>query len=147
IMVSWDGVAKILDFGIAKVMSIGPPKVKTGVGIIKGKVPYMSPEQIQGQDLDGRSDVFSLAVVLYEMTTGQRPFPGDNTNQLTVRLASREPVPPDTLIPAFPSDLWQVLRRALAKPVDKRYPSARDFKLALEQFLADQLVSCTNYDV
>lgn len=147
IMVSWDGVAKVLDFGIAKVMAASGAKVKTGAGIIKGKVPYMSPEQIQGLDLDGRSDVFSLGVVLYEMTTGQRPFPGDTTGQLTVQIAGREPRPPSSLNPAFPPDLWPVLQRALAKPVDKRYQSARDFKLDLEQFLQDQLVSCTNYDV
>ncbi len=147
IMVSWDGVARILDFGIAKAVSASGAKVKTGIGIIKGKVPYMSPEQIQGLDLDGRSDIFSLGVVLYEMTTGQRPFPGDTTGQLTVQIASREPRAPESINPAFPRDLAPLLMRALAKSVDKRYQSARDFKLDLEQFLADQLVSCTNYDV
>lgn len=148
IIVSWDGVSKILDFGIAKAMNAGGvEKVKTGVGIIKGKIPYMSPEQIQGFDLDGRSDIFSLATILYEMTTGQRPFPGDTTGQLTVQITSREPRSPDTINPGFPHDLWPVLLRALAKSVDKRYQSARDFKLDLEQFLSDQHVSCTNYDV
>lgn len=148
IIVSWDGVSKVLDFGIAKAMNAsGVEKVKTGVGIIKGKIPYMSPEQIQGFDLDGRSDIFSLAAILYEMTTGQRPFPGDTTGQLTVQITSREPRSPDTINPGFPHDLWPVLLRALAKAVDKRYQSARDFKLDLEQFLSDQHVSCTNYDV
>jgi serine/threonine-protein kinase len=149
IMVSWDGVAKVLDFGIAKAMSvsIGGSKVRTGIGIIKGKVPYMSPEQIQGLDLDARSDVFSLAAVLYELTTGQRPFPGETTGKLTLEITSREPRPPEQFNPAFPPDLHPILMRGLAKSVDKRYQSARDFKVDLEQFLADQHSSCSNYDV
>jgi serine/threonine-protein kinase len=146
IMVSWDGVAKILDFGIAKAVA-GYGKVRTGVGIIKGKIPYMSPEQIQGLELDGRSDIFSLAVVLYELLTGQRPFPGDTTGQLTLQIAGREPRDPESINPGFPRDLWPVLKRAMAKSTAERYQSARDFKMALEQFLGDQLVSCTNYDV
>lgn len=149
IMVSWDGVAKVLDFGIAKAMalSIAGTKVRTGIGIIKGKVPYMSPEQIQGLDLDARSDVFSLAAVLYELTTGQRPFPGETTGKLTIEITSREPRPPEQLNGAFPPDLHPILMRGLAKSVEKRYQSARDFKVDLEQFLADQHSSCSNYDV
>lgn len=149
VMVSWDGVAKVLDFGIAKAMSmsVSGAKVRTGIGIIKGKVPYMSPEQIQGLDLDARSDVFSLAAVLYELTTGQRPFPGETTGKLTLEITSREPRPPEQLNPAFPPDLHPILMRGLAKSVDKRYQSARDFKVDLEQFLADQHSSCSNYDV
>lgn len=149
IMVSWDGVAKVLDFGIAKAMalSIAGTKVRTGIGIIKGKVPYMSPEQIQGLDLDARSDVFSLAAVLYELTTGQRPFPGETTGKLTIEITSREPRPPEQLNTAFPPDLHPILMRGLAKSVEKRYQSARDFKVDLEQFLADQHSSCSNYDV
>lgn len=149
IMVSWDGVAKVLDFGIAKAMalSIAGTKVRTGIGIIKGKVPYMSPEQIQGLDLDARSDVFSLAAVLYELTTGQRPFPGETTGKLTLEITSREPRPPEQLNSSFPPDLHPILMRGLAKSVEKRYQSARDFKVDLEQFLADQHSSCSNYDV
>lgn len=149
IMVSWDGVAKVLDFGIAKAMalSVAGSKVRTGIGIIKGKVPYMSPEQIQGLDLDARSDVFSLAVVLYELTTGQRPFPGETTGKLTLEITSRDPRPPEQFNPSFPPDLYPILMRGLAKGVDKRYQSARDFKVDLEQFLADQHSSCSNYDV
>ena len=149
IMVSWDGVAKVLDFGIAKAMSmsVAGSKVRTGIGIIKGKVPYMSPEQIQGLDLDARSDVFSLAAVLYELTTGQRPFPGETTGKLTLEITSREPRPPEQFNPSFPPDLHPILMRGLAKAVDKRYQSARDFKVDLEQFLADQHSSCSNYDV
>ena len=149
IMVSWDGVAKVLDFGIAKAMSvsISGSKVRTGIGIIKGKVPYMSPEQIQGLDLDARSDVFSLAAVLYELTTGQRPFPGETTGKLTLEITSRDPRPPEQFNPSFPPDLYPILMRGLAKSVEKRYQSARDFKVDLEQFLADQHSSCSNYDI
>lgn len=147
IVVSRDGVAKVLDFGIAKAMAARDQKLKTGVGIIRGKVPYMSPEQVQGLELDGRSDVFSLAAILYEITTGQLPFLGENMNQLTLQITSRDPRPPEELNPAFPRDLTSVLFRGLAKPVDARYQTARDFKLALEQFLSDEHVTCTNYDV
>lgn len=147
IVVSRDGVAKVLDFGIAKAMAARDQKLKTGVGIIRGKVPYMSPEQVQGLELDARSDVFSLAAILYEITTGQLPFQGENMNQLTLQITSRDPRSPEELNPAFPRDLTDVLFRGLAKPVDARYQTARDFKLALEQFLSDQHVTCTNYDV
>lgn len=148
IVVSWDGVAKILDFGIAKAAAHAKSsKVKTEVGIIKGKVPYMSPEQLQGLELDGRADVFSLGAVLYEITCGQRPFLGDSMGQLTVQIMSRDPIDPTELNPSFPEDLQPILWRALAKTTDERYPSAREFKVALEQFLADQHVACTHYDV
>lgn len=147
IMVSWDGVAKVLDFGIAKAMIASESKVRTGSGIIRGKLPYMSPEQIQGLDLDARSDLFSLCAVLYELLTGQQPFPGDTTGQLTLEITSREPVLPSRVNPSLPPDLEQILLRGLAKSPDARYQSARDLKVDLEQFLLEQHSSCTNYDV
>jgi serine/threonine-protein kinase len=149
IMVSWEGVTKILDFGIAKSDAQGEAggRVVTGVGVLKGKLPYMSPEQLQGLELDARSDIFSLGSVLYELICGQRPFPGDAMGQLTVQILSREPISPEVLTPSFPADLKPILWRALSKSVNDRYQSARDLKQDLEQFLADQHVSCSNYDI
>lgn len=152
IMVNWEGVTKILDFGIAKAQgpadtSSSGPRVITGVGVLKGKLPYMSPEQLQGLDLDARSDVFSLGSVLYEIICGQRPFPGDSMAQLTVQILSREPRSPEQLTSSFPDDLKPIIWRALSKSVAERYQTARDLKQDLEQFLADQHVSCSNYDI
>ena len=150
IMVSWDGVTKILDFGVAKSEVQGDSagaRVRTGVGVLKGKLPYMSPEQLQGLELDPRSDVFSLGSVLYELLCGQRPFPGDSMAQLTVQILSREPVSPEVLAPSFPADLKPIIWRALSKSVTERYQTARDLKQDLEQFLADQHASCSNYDM
>ena len=152
IMVNWEGVAKILDFGIAKSQVVDDDtgsglKVRTGVGVLKGKLPYMSPEQLQGLELDARSDIFSLGSVLYEMICGQRPFPGDSMAQLTVQILSREPTSPELLAPSFPDDLKPILWKTLSKSVAERYQSARDLRQDLEQFLADQHVSCSNYDI
>jgi len=152
IMVNWEGVAKILDFGIAKSQVVDDDsgsglKIRTGVGVLKGKLPYMSPEQLQGLELDARSDIFSLGSVLYELICGQRPFPGDSMAQLTVQILSREPTSPELLAPSFPDDLKPILWRALSKSVADRYQSARDLRQDLEQFLADQHVSCSTYDI
>lgn len=152
IMVNWEGVAKILDFGIAKSQvaeddSGSGLKIRTGVGVLKGKLPYMSPEQLQGLELDARSDIFSLGSVLYEMICGQRPFPGDSMAQLTVQILSREPTSPELLAPSFPDDLKPILWRTLSKSVADRYQTARELRQDLEQFLADQHVSCSNYDI
>src|SRR5262249_47497425 len=94
VIVSYAGSVKIVDFGIAKA---AVKHSRTEVGVIKGKVPYMSPEQVQGLELDKRSDVFSLGVLLYELTTGQKPFTGDNVAQLCMQIVGNEA--------AFPSEL------------------------------------------
>jgi serine/threonine-protein kinase len=146
IIVGLSGVAKILDFGIAKVAAHRFQR-NTEVGVVKGKVPYMSPEQIEGEEIDARSDIFSLGAVLYEAVTGQRAFVGDSVGQVSQLITQHDPLPPEELNPAFPPDLKPILWRALSKQVDRRYQRARDFKLDLDQFLADQHVSCTSYDV
>ncbi|MFO0576773.1 MAG: protein kinase [Polyangia bacterium] len=146
IIVGWGGAAKILDFGIAKVAAHRFQR-NTEVGVVKGKVPYMSPEQIEGEEIDARSDIFSLGAVLYEAVTGQRAFVGDSVGQVSQLITQHDPLPPEELNPAFPPDLKPILWRALSKQVDRRYQRARDFKLDLDQFLADQHVSCTSYDV
>jgi serine/threonine protein kinase len=146
IVIGWNGVAKILDFGIAKVAAHRFQR-NTEVGVVKGKVPYMSPEQIEGLELDARSDVFALGAVLYEATCGVRAFVGETAGEVTQRIAESDPMPPEELNPAFPPDLKPILWRALSKTVEGRYQSARDFKQDLEQFLQEQHVTCSSYDV
>ena len=133
IMLSFDGMVKLLDFGIAKAAS---NIYKTRAGVIKGKASFMSPEQIQGkQDLDRRSDIFSLGVVLYEFTTGARPFSGENEADILRAIVNADSDDPLKHNPDLPTELVQILDRALRKDRDKRYATAREMKVELERFL------------
>jgi serine/threonine-protein kinase len=147
IMISWGGVSKILDFGIAKAVVSSVKRSRTEVGTIKGKIPYMSPEQLQGLPLDGRSDVFSLGVILYESLCGSRPFPADTAGQLTMQILHDEPRPLELLREDVPQGLRAIVTRALAKRPEDRWQSARDMKKALDVLLAEEHASCTAYDI
>jgi hypothetical protein len=116
-----DGTAKIMDFGIAK---LGATHL-TKTGMMVGTVHYMSPEQVRGRPLDGRSDVFSAGVILYEMLAGQRPFRGDGATQVLYKIVNEEPPPLDvSALGAYGPGLCGIVSRALAKDPDQRYPSA-----------------------
>ena len=129
IMVTYDGQVKLLDFGIAKARgTLG----RTFAGSVKGTAGYMSPEQVRGDALDGRSDVFSLGVVLFEMITGQRLFAGNNEVE-EMRLILTAPIPrPSEVLPIIPDELSDVCMRALARDKADRFGSARDFSRALQ---------------
>jgi hypothetical protein len=116
-----DGTAKIMDFGIAK---LGSTRL-TKTGMMVGTIHYMSPEQVRGRPLDGRSDVFSAGVILYEMLSGQRPFRGEGPTQVLYRIVHEEPDPLDAaaLAPAG-ERLRAAVARALAKDPEGRFPSA-----------------------
>ena len=116
-----DGAAKIMDFGIAKLG--GTHLTKTGMMV--GTVHYMSPEQVRGRTLDGRSDVFSVGVILYELLAGERPFRGDGATQVLYKIVNEEP-PEIDLAPLGPvgGRLREIVARALAKDPDARYPTA-----------------------
>jgi serine/threonine-protein kinase len=144
VIVSFDGVAKILDFGIAKAVA---KKGRTEVGVIKGKIPYMSPEQVQGEPLDARSDVFSLGTVLYELTTGHKPFDGEGPADLSLKILQTEPKPPGVWVEGFPPALADLVRTAMAKQRDYRWQSAREIHEALEEFLLHSGIRCTSHDV
>lgn len=144
IMVSWGGTTKVLDFGIASADAKGS---HTTVGTIKGRLPYMSPEQLQGHGLDGRSDLFSLAVVYYELLYGQRPFPADGMGALTLQILQQEPTPPSDIASKIPRRLQLILARALSKQPEDRWQSMRVFQRALEQLLTEQQSDCTSYHV
>ncbi|MEL6181196.1 MAG: serine/threonine-protein kinase, partial [Myxococcota bacterium] len=134
ILVSFDGVLKILDFGIAKAEN---KIVDNRTGQLKGKYAYMSPEQCNGLDVDARSDIFSLGIVLYEITLCRRLFKGDTDIQTIKRVSDAEVTPPTEIQPEFPKRLEEIILKALAKEPDDRYPSARELQMDLEDFLSD----------
>ena len=131
IMVVRDGHVKITDFGIARMASTS---VRTQTGMVLGSPKYMSPEQVMGKQIDNRSDIFSLGVMLYEMLTGQVPFNGENINAIMYQIMNAVPPPPNTLNPALPEMLNFIVAKALAKAPDDRYGDAGE--------LAEDLRAC-----
>jgi predicted Ser/Thr protein kinase len=115
-----DGTAKIMDFGIAKLGGTGVTKT----GMMVGTIHYMSPEQIRGKKLDGRSDVFSSGVILYELLCGKRPFLGDSATAVLYKIINDPPPGLDPTVAGAAPELQAVLDRALAKDPEARYPSA-----------------------
>lgn len=129
IMVRKDGVAKIADFGIARVQS----QSMTQTGQVLGTPNYMSPEQISGKPVDGKTDQYALAVTLYEVFTGEKPFVADSLATLLFRVVSEMPTPMPRLNPTLSPQIDEVLQRALAKnPVD-RFSTCAEFLRALER--------------
>jgi serine/threonine protein kinase len=135
VIVTYDGTVKVLDFGIAKAMS---RRSKTVTGHIKGKVAYLSPEQCLGEELDRRSDVFALGIVLFELTTGTRLFSRMDDFAIMHRIVSGEIDAPSQRREGYPAELERIVQRALARDRDARYPSARALQLDLEAFARDQ---------
>ncbi|HWP42832.1 MAG TPA: AAA family ATPase, partial [Blastocatellia bacterium] len=140
ILLTPSGQAKVLDFGIAKVVSPlieelneqAPTKIDlTGEGIVLGTVPYMSPEQTRGEPLDGRTDIFSLGCVLYEAATGKLPFAGPSMLSIAHNIAALNPPPPSTLRPDLPPEFDLIVQRALEKDRNHRYASASEMAAAL----------------
>ena len=128
IMVNSEGMVKITDFGIARIAS----SKFTHTGTVMGTPSYMSPEQVRGAAVDGRSDEFSLAVVLYEMLTGQKPFTGESITTVIFKIVSENPVPPKELNPSVGSKVNAVVMKALAKEPAERFQRCKDFAEALQ---------------
>jgi serine/threonine-protein kinase len=116
-------LAKITDFGVAKIMS----QQMTQSGVMMGTPNYMSPEQVQGHAVDGRADQFSLAVIAYEMLTGEKPFLADQLPALLFRIVREDPVPPQRLNPTVGPQVETVLKKALAKSANDRYGTCIQF--------------------
>jgi eukaryotic-like serine/threonine-protein kinase len=153
IFVTQRGQAKILDFGLAK-LAPQPHRVAEGVGasnlptatadellsspgVALGTVAYMSPEQARGEELDGRTDLFSFGAVLYEMATGRQAFPGNTTAVIHDAILNRSPVPAVRVNPDVPSKLEEIIDRLLDKDRDLRYQSAADLQAELKRLKRD----------
>ncbi|MFN3397045.1 MAG: serine/threonine-protein kinase [Sulfurimicrobium sp.] len=130
IMILKNGGVKITDFGIALI----PSSSRTMAGMILGSPKYMSPEQVVGQDVDGRSDIFSLGVVLYEMLTGRPPFSGDNISAIMFRILNEVPPLPGALRPELPEAFNYIVAKALAKHPDERYQDAGEMAQDLRSY-------------
>ncbi len=126
------GVLKVTDYGLAK----NPSANLTQAGVLLGTPSYMSPEQIQGHELDGRSDLFSLGVVLYELLTGVRPFEGDSISTIIYRVLYEDPRPPAAYNTALPPELNGILERALDKEPDRRYQTGSELVAELAKAFA-----------
>jgi serine/threonine protein kinase len=135
VLVSYTGEVKLTDFGLAS----STLKIeKTAPGIIYGKVAYMSPEQARGEKLDGRSDMYAAAIVLWELLTGRQLFPPgkDQPQDLLVRAKNPEPLRPSKRAPRVPSELDEICLKALAPSKDDRYADCDGMRMALQGWLA-----------
>lgn len=144
LLVTYDGTLKVLDFGIAKFAS---RLASTEAGIVKGKFAYMSPEQARGGEVDRRTDVFSLGIVLWEMTTGRRLFRAASPIQALAMVEACVVPRPSTLAPDYPPLLEEIVLRALGKDPDHRYDTAAQMADALHAFLVSERLSVSRTDM
>ncbi|HVK67286.1 MAG TPA: serine/threonine-protein kinase [Polyangium sp.] len=145
ILVSYDGIVKLVDFGVAK--ALGRAGGETTAGQLKGKVPYMSPEQALGQKVDRRTDVFAMGIVLYRLTTGLHPFLGENDMATMKNIISRPLLPPRMKNPSFPVELERVLLTCMKKDPNERYQTMLELDAALERVLALSGASVVDDDI
>jgi serine/threonine-protein kinase len=134
LFVTYVGTTKVVDFGIAKFES---RMTSTRVGTLKGKLAYMPPEQLYGEPLDRRTDVFALGVVLWELTTGRRLFRMATDRETLAKVEECNVTRPSTLVPGYPIDLEHIVMKALAKDPSQRFETARDLSRALQWLLME----------
>jgi hypothetical protein len=130
VFVTYDGYVKLVDFGIARATTRID---KTAPGVLRGKPGYIAPEQIRGQAVDRRTDVWATAVLIYEMTTGKPPFEGEEFDQMLAATES-EPRSPRTIVARYPAELEQIVLRGMARDPADRYPTAEAMRIELEAF-------------
>jgi eukaryotic-like serine/threonine-protein kinase len=138
LMITPDGYAKLLDFGVARTA-----RDESKGGSIKGTLAYMAPEQVRGQRLDKRSDVFSVGVMLYELTTGRRLFYGSEIEVMTA-IVERDVSPPSSWLPGYPAELERIVLTALARDRGRRFPSAHHLARELEDYVASHGLVATH---
>jgi serine/threonine protein kinase len=125
-----DDTLKITDFGTAKILQFGTAQTAH----VMGTPSYMSPEQVKGKPVDGRSDIFSLGVILYELMTGEKPFPGQNITTVIYKIVNEDPIPPRALDSSIHPGLSAVIERALAKDPAARFQSCHELLEALKNY-------------
>lgn len=146
IMLSYDGVIKVVDFGVAKATAVGGGA--TAAGHVKGKIAYMAPEQIKGDSLDRRADLFAMGIILYALTTGKHPFRKESEAATIYNIIDKSAaMAPRRLVPGYPAALERVVLQALAKDPGKRFPTANEFLRALDQALPPSMRASTDDDV
>ena len=133
LMLTADDTVKITDFGTAKILQLGSTQQTSHV---MGTPSYMSPEQVKGRAVDGRSDIFSLGVMLYEMVTGEKPFPGQNITTVIYKIVNEDPVPPRQIDASIHPGISAVIMRALAKEPEQRYQTCREMLEDLRNYRA-----------
>jgi serine/threonine-protein kinase len=129
LMIGFDGAVKLIDFGIAKATN---RSIQTQAGFIKGKLGYMAPEQLRGQEVDARTDVFALGIVLYELTTMRRAFRDESDQRTMERIRAGSFTPPRSIHPDYPPDLERIVARALRVDPRERYPDAEAMRRELD---------------
>jgi tetratricopeptide (TPR) repeat protein len=146
IMIRSDGIVKVLDFGLAKLVEApsttdASTRVAIGTtpGVVMGTTRYMSPEQVRGLDLDARTDIFSLGIVIYQMAAGHAPFDGATTSDVIAAIIHHEPPPLAQLSADVPHELERIVTKALAKDPDERYQVVKDLLLDLKALQRERL--------
>ena len=151
VIVTYDGGVKVVDFGIAKASN--RLNTETRHGTLKGKIPYMSPEQCQGRPLDRRSDIYAIGILLYELTTGSRLYKGESDFEIMKQIVEDPVVPPSSRKQPYPLELEQIVMRALQKevdpnedklPFDYRYQNAQELQADLESFVRQERLVVSN---
>ena len=144
VLISYDGAVKLTDFGIAMSAS---NRARTEAGIVKGKFGYMSPEQIKGESMDRRSDVFATGICLYELLTSERLFSGESDYAAIEKVRSASIAPPSRLNREIPSALEAIVMKALARHPRDRYQTAAELRRALLAFMAESGSECSANDL
>ncbi len=142
VLITFSGDVKIVDFGIAKTNELTAGE-RTQAGQLKGKVPYMSPEQASGKDIDHRSDIFAVGIMLFELTTGRRLFKAKSEFETLKLICERDYPRPSQIRPDYPPALEAIVMRALAKDPEQRYQSARDMQADLESFIREERIAAS----
>ena len=142
VLITFTGDVKIVDFGIAKTSEAAVLE-RTQAGQLKGKVPYMSPEQAAGKEIDHRSDIFAVGIMLFELTTGRRLFKAKSELETLKLICEREYPKPSQIRANYPPALERIVMKALAKDPDQRYLSARDMQGDLEVFIREERIAAS----